>query len=181
MSPDARRQFRKSIEDMTGSWLWELANHIQNRVPDPVDYLEMRRKTFGSDLAMSLSRIAFGDGIPSEVFATRPMRNLANSAADYGSLTNDIFSYRKEIEFEGELHNGVLVVQRFLDCDPQRAIDIVNDLMTSRMRQFERIVACELPLPWAMISCSTPIPATNWQHTWEDCRSGWRVVSDGMY
>ena len=166
---------------MTGSWLWELANHIQNRVPDPVDYLEMRRKTFGSDLAMSLSRIAFGDGIPSEVFATRPMRNLANSAADYGSLTNDIFSYRKEIEFEGELHNGVLVVQRFLDCDPQRAIDIVNDLMTSRMRQFERIVACELPLPWAMISCSTPIPATNWQHTWEDCRSGWRVVSDGMY
>ena len=42
---------------MTESWLWELANQIQNRIPDPVDYVEMRRKTFGSDLTMSLSRL----------------------------------------------------------------------------------------------------------------------------
>ena len=30
---------------------------------------------------------------------------------------NDVFSYQKEIEFEGEVHNGVLVVQTFFDCD----------------------------------------------------------------
>jgi len=39
----------------------------------------------------------------------------------------------------------VLVVQKFLDCGLREAVDIVNDLMTSRMRQFERIVAIELP------------------------------------
>ncbi|MEH1935111.1 MAG: family 2 encapsulin nanocompartment cargo protein terpene cyclase [Nostoc sp.] len=145
MSANARRQFRRAVEDMTESWLWELANQIQNRIPDPVDYVEMRRKTFGSDLTMSLSRLAQGDEIPPEIYRTRPMRGLDNSAADFACLTNDIFSYQKEIEFEGELNNGVLVVQQFLNCDLPQAVEVVNDLMTSRMRQFEHIVATELP------------------------------------
>ena len=144
-SASGRRQFRRAVQDMTESWLWELANLIQNRIPDPVDYVEMRRKTFGADLTMSLSRLAQGDGIPPEIFRTRPMRGLENSAADYACLTNDIFSYQKEIEFEGELNNGVLVVQRFLDLDAPQAVEVVNDLMTARMRQFEHTVATELP------------------------------------
>jgi germacradienol/geosmin synthase len=142
---NARRQFRKAILDMTESWLWELANHIQNRIPDPVDYIEMRRKTFGSELTMSLSRLALGEEIPPEIYRTRTMRGLDNSAADYACLTNDVFSFQKEIEFEGELHNGVLVVQRFLECDLPRAVEVVRDLMTARMQQFEHIVATELP------------------------------------
>lgn len=146
MSLDQRRQFRQGVEEMTTSWLWELANHIQHRVPDPVDYVEMRRKTFGSDLTMSLARITQAGEIPREIFRTRAMRGLENSAADYACLTNDIFSYQKEIEFEGELHNGVLVVQKFLGIERQRAVAVVNDLMTSRVRQFEHIIATELPL-----------------------------------
>ncbi len=42
---------------MTTSWLWELLDQIQHRIPDPVDYVEMRRKTFGSDFIMNLGRI----------------------------------------------------------------------------------------------------------------------------
>ncbi|PTL82888.1 family 2 encapsulin nanocompartment cargo protein terpene cyclase [Vitiosangium sp. GDMCC 1.1324] len=145
MTERARRQFRRAIQDMTESWLWELANQMQNRIPDPVDYVEMRRKTFGSDLTMSLSRLSHGVDLPPELFQTRPMRGLENSAADYACLTNDVFSYQKEIEFEGELNNGVLVIQRFLDLDVPRAVEVVNDLMTARMKQFEHIVATELP------------------------------------
>ncbi len=146
MSATARGEFRRAIEDMTESWLWELANLIQNRIPDPIDYVEMRRKTFGSDLTMSLSRLAQGDEIPQDIYRTRPMRGLDNSAADFACLTNDIFSFQKEIEFEGELNNGVLVVQRFLNCDVPQAVEVVNNLMTSRARQFEHIVATELPV-----------------------------------
>jgi germacradienol/geosmin synthase len=146
LSQRARSLFRRAIQDMTESWLWELANQLQNRIPDPVDYVEMRRKTFGSDLTMSLSRLAHGGAIPPEILHTRPIRGLENSAADYACLTNDIFSYQKEIEFEGELNNGVLVVQRFLDVDAPRAVEIINDLMTARMQQFEHTVATELPV-----------------------------------
>jgi germacradienol/geosmin synthase len=146
MSIDQRRQFRQAVERMTASWLWELANHIQHRIPDPVDYVEMRRKTFGSDFTKSLARITKAGKIPPELFDTRAMRGLENSAADYACLTNDIFSYQKEIEFEGELNNGVLVVQKFLDIDRQQAVAVVGDLMTSRIQQFEHIIATELPL-----------------------------------
>lgn len=145
MEVPARWQFRHAIEIMTESWLWELANHIQHRIPDPVDYLEMRRRTFGSDLTMSLARLGHGEGVPPEIFQTRPMRGLENSAADFACLTNDLFSYQKEIEYEGELHNGVLVIQHFLDCDRERAVAVTNDLMAARMAQFQRIATEELP------------------------------------
>ena len=145
MSTDAQHQFRESIQEMIGSWLWELANQIQNRVPDPVDYIEMRRETVGASITRSLSQIELGDDLPAEIYCSRPMVNLANSAYDYSGLTNDLFSYRKEIEFDGETHNCVLVIQKFLNCGAQRALDMVNDLMAARMRQFQRIVTLELP------------------------------------
>lgn len=146
MTVEARRTFRTAIETMTESWLWELSNQIQHRIPDPVDYIEMRRKTFGSDLTMSLCRLAHGRRVPPQIYRTRPIRALENSAADYACLLNDVFSYQKEIQFEGEFHNCVLVVQNFLDCDLGRALGVVNDLMTARMCQFQRVVAVEMPV-----------------------------------
>lgn len=146
LPPAARVTLRKAIIDMTESWLWELANQIQNRIPDPVDYIEMRRKTFGADLTKGLSRMALDATLPEAIFRTRPIVNLENAVADYAGITNDVFSYQKEIEFEGEIHNCVLVVERFLDLDSASAVAVVNELMTGRMREIEHIVAVELPV-----------------------------------
>jgi len=146
MTAAGRADLRRANEDMFEGCLWELANQIQNRIPDPVDYLEMRRKTFGSDLTMSLARLRHGERVPPEVFRSGAMQSLENSASDYACLLNDLFSYQKELEFEGELHNGVLVVQNFLDCDRPAALHITADLMNSRMRQFQHVVDAELPV-----------------------------------
>ncbi|MFH8557169.1 germacradienol/geosmin synthase [Streptomyces celluloflavus] len=146
MSPDARRAFRTAIESMTSSWLWELDNQAQHRIPDPVDYIEMRRSTFGSELTMSLSRIGHGRQVPPEIYRTGPMRSLENAAADYACLLNDVFSYQKEIEYEGEVHNGILVVQNFFHCDYPTALAIIHDLMTSRMSEFQHVAAHQLPV-----------------------------------
>ncbi|WP_255215937.1 germacradienol/geosmin synthase [Pseudenhygromyxa sp. WMMC2535] len=142
----ARKWFRAGVEAMTESWLWELLAGIQRRIPDPIDYMEMRRKTFGSDLTMNLARVTKGRRIPLAVFRTRSMRELEDSAADYACLTNDVFSYQKEIEFESELCNGVLVARRFLATDSAQAVLVVRDLMTARLEQFEHIIATELPV-----------------------------------
>jgi germacradienol/geosmin synthase len=144
MSADARRQFRLAVEDMTGSWLWELANEIQHRIPDPVDFFEMRRSTFGANLTISLRRLTPGREMAPEISGTRPLRRLVSAASDCGCLINDIYSYRKEIEIEGALNNAVLVMQNFLDVDAQRGCEVVADLIASRVRQFEHIVATEL-------------------------------------
>jgi len=146
MPSDGRGEFRLAIATMLQSWLWELQNHIQHRIPDPVDYVEMRRKTFGSDLTMSLARLRQGERLSRDLYQTRPMRALDNSASDFVCLLNDIFSYQKEIEFEGELNNMVLVVQQFLDVDKQHAVAVVNDLMTARIRQFQHTADVELPI-----------------------------------
>ncbi|QYC45682.1 Germacradienol/geosmin synthase [Nonomuraea coxensis DSM 45129] len=141
-----RRKLRESVEKMCQGWLWELAGEVAQHVPDPVDYLEMRRLTFGSDLTMSLCRLRHDRGVPDDVYASGPMRALENAMMDAGCLLNDIFSYQKEIEFGGEVHNCVLVVRSFFDCDYPAALRIVTDLLAARVRQFEHIVANELPI-----------------------------------
>ena len=146
MDDVGRRAFRKSVEDMTASWLWELANQAQHRIPDPVDYVEMRRMTFGSDLTMSLCRIGHGRKVPREIYESGPLRSLENAAADYAALLNDLFSYQKEIEYEGEVHNGVLVVQNFFGVDYPTGMSILYDLMKSRLRQFLHVAENELPV-----------------------------------
>ncbi|MEU0835309.1 germacradienol/geosmin synthase [Streptomyces sp. NPDC005969] len=146
MDDSARRAFRTAVESMTASWLWELANQAQNRIPDPVDYIEMRRLTFGSDLTMSLSRLGHGRKLQEEIYRSGPLRSLENAAADYACLLNDLFSYQKEIEYEGEVHNGVLVVQNFFGVDYPTGMAIVHDLMDSRLRQFLHVAEQELPL-----------------------------------
>ncbi|KJK36320.1 Geosmin synthase [Streptomyces variegatus] len=146
MTPEARRTLKDAIDVMTESWVWELSNQLQNRVPDPVDYLEMRRATFGSDLTLSLCRMGHGPAVPPEVYRSGPVRSLENAAMDFACLVNDVFSYQKEIEFEGEIHNAILVVQSFFGCDYPTGLGIVHDLMSQRMRQFEHVVEHELPI-----------------------------------
>ncbi|MEJ1105803.1 MULTISPECIES: terpene synthase family protein [unclassified Kribbella] len=145
MTTQERRAFRNAVDTMTDSWLWELTNLTQNRIPDPVDYIEMRRRTFGSELTMTLCRIGHGRRIPDDVYRSRPVQAMENAAADYACLLNDVFSYHKEIQYDGDFHNGILVVQNFLACDKDRAVAVVNDLMTARMKQFEQVVAVDLP------------------------------------
>ncbi|GGT58293.1 germacradienol/geosmin synthase Cyc2 [Streptomyces coeruleorubidus] len=146
MTPESRRTLKDAINVMTESWVWELSNQLQNRVPDPVDYLEMRRATFGSDLTLSLCRMGHGPAVPPEVYRSGPVRSLENAAMDFACLLNDVFSYQKEIEFEGEIHNAILVVQNFFGCDYPTGLGIVHDLMSQRMRQFEHVVEHELPI-----------------------------------
>ncbi|MFF7453005.1 germacradienol/geosmin synthase [Kitasatospora sp. NPDC008115] len=159
MAAEARGRLRAAVEKMTLSWIWELNNQVQNRIPDPVDYLEMRRSTFGSDLTMALSRLAHGNVVPGEVYASGPMRSLENAAADYACLMNDLFSYQKEIEFEGEVHNAVLVVQNFFNCDYPAAVRIVDDLMHARLDQFRHVVAEEFPVLFADFGLDGPARA----------------------
>jgi germacradienol/geosmin synthase len=149
MAPDARGKFATSVLDMTAGWLWEHANRAARRIPDPVDYVEMRRATFGTDMTMSLARLADADVVPAWVYDTRVLRELETAAADYACFVNDLFSYQKEIEFGGDFHNLVLVVERFLDVDRWAAAEIVARLMKARMEQFEHLVAAGLPALFA--------------------------------
>ena len=72
------------------------------------------------------------------------MQALIKTSLDWYTLVNDVFSYRKEMR-EGDMHNAVLVMRRFLDCGVPEAIARANDLATSRLHRFEDISTAELP------------------------------------
>ncbi|MFA7764308.1 terpene synthase family protein [Streptomyces sp. NRRL S-448] len=147
MSAGQRTEFRATLVSMLESWLWEVDNQIQNRIPDPVDYAEMRRHTFGSHLTMYLCRLGHqGRGIPEEIYASGTIRSLENAVADAACMINDIYSYQKEVEVEGEVHNYILVTRNFFDIDYPQALHICHELMTRRTEEFEHIVANQLPL-----------------------------------
>jgi len=146
MEADRKREFRTAVAQFIAACEWEMINHTLGRIPDPIDYVEMRRNTFGSDLTMALSRLAHGNPVPPQVYRTQTYANLENTAADFAVMLNDLFSYQKETQFEGEFHNSVRVMQNFFGCDRDRAVTIVHDLMTARLHQFERVVAQELPI-----------------------------------
>lgn len=147
MSAEQRAEFRATLVDMLESWLWEVDNQIQNRIPDPVDYAEMRRRTFGSHLTMYLCRLGHqGRGIPAGIYASGTIRSLENAVADAACLVNDIFSYQKEVEVEGEVHNYILVTRNFFDIGYAEALHICHALMTQRTEEFEHIAAHQLPL-----------------------------------
>ncbi|MGZ9934149.1 terpene synthase family protein [Streptomyces sp. NC-S4] len=147
MSAGQRAEFRATLVSMLESWVWEVDNQIGNRIPDPVDYAEMRRRTFGSHLTMYLCRLGHqGRGIPEEIYASGTIRSLENAVADAACLINDIYSYQKEVEVEGEVHNYLLVTRNFFDIDYPRALHICHELMTRRTEEFEHIVATQLPL-----------------------------------
>ncbi|WP_037576041.1 terpene synthase family protein [Phaeacidiphilus oryzae] len=146
MTPENRRDFRATVDLMLDSWLWELSNLAQRRIPDPVDYVETRRLTFGSPMTMALARIGHGRRLPERLLTSGPMRAAENAASDYACLLNDLYSYRKEIQYEGEFHNIVPVARSFFDWDAERAIALGADLAAARMREFQRLTDHELPV-----------------------------------
>ena len=157
MTVAAREGFRTAITSMTDSWLWELLNQAADRIPDPVDYVEMRRRTFGSDLTVGLAQFSMSvAGVPPEIYQTRIMHELVTAAMDYGAFTNDMFSYQKEVQFEGEFHNIVVVIENFLDVDRWEAAEIAVRLMNERMHQFEHLAAEGLPALFAEYALDEP-------------------------
>ncbi|MDT0478441.1 germacradienol/geosmin synthase, partial [Streptomyces sp. DSM 41014] len=108
------------------------------------EYIEMRRKVGGAPWSAGLVEYAAGAEVPAEVAGSRPLRVLRDAFSDGVHLRNDLFSYQREVEEEGENSNGVLVLERFLGCSTQEAAEAVNDLLTSRLHQFENTALTEL-------------------------------------
>jgi len=148
MTEQSRACLRHAVVEMAEGWVWELDNHALNKVPDPVDFMEMRRRLFGHEVTAALADIRRGDVVPGELAQHEAIASLENSATDYVCMINDVFSYQKEVEFEGEVHNLLVVVQNFFDCGYDEALGIVEDLMRLRLEQFQRAADVELPLAY---------------------------------
>jgi len=143
-SVDWRLRFSQSTKNLLEESLWELANINQNRVSNPIEYIEMRRKVGGAPWSADLVEHAVFVEVPATIAATRPMRVLKDTFADGVHLRNDLFSYQREVEDEGENANCVLVLERSLKVSTQEAANLTNELLSSRLYQFDNTAITEL-------------------------------------
>ncbi|MCH6163204.1 hypothetical protein MMA15_23270 [Streptomyces sp. M600PL45_2] len=145
MDADWRERFTADTLDLLEESIWELSNIDEGRVPNPVEYIQTRRRVGGAPWSAGLVEYAMHAPIPRQVSRTRPLAVLKDAFSDGVHLRNDIFSYQRESEEEGEINNAVLVLHHFLGCGLQEAAERVNDLITSRLHQFEHTALAELP------------------------------------
>ncbi len=141
-----RRRFSQSTKNLLDESDWELRNINADRVANPIEYIEMRRKVGGAPWSAHLVEHANFVEVPDRISDSRPLRVLKESFADAVHLRNDLFSYDREVNEEGELSNCVLVLERFLGIDTQAAADLTNEVLTSRIHQFENTALTELPI-----------------------------------
>ncbi|WP_066361753.1 terpene synthase family protein [Herbidospora mongoliensis] len=147
--PGTTQEWRRRFGDNTFAQMddafWELGNLAAGRVPNPIDYLERRRGAGAGRWVADLIELVNGTPLPDHVWASRPVQVMRDTFTDAQVLLNDVFSYQRETEVEGEIHNFVLVLREFLGMTPQEAADTTNDLLTSRLLQFESTLLTELP------------------------------------
>ncbi len=137
MSADWRERFVVSTHNLMVESMWELENIDRGRVANPIEYVQMRRRVGGAPWSANLVEFAAGAEVPAHLAATRPLQVLCDTFSDAVHLRNDLFSYQREVAEEGENSNAVLVLERFLGIPTQEAAERVNDLLTSRLQQFE--------------------------------------------
>ena len=181
-SRDWRERFHAVTRHLLEESLWELANIRQSRVSNPIEYIEMRRKVGGAPWSAGLVEHAAGVEIPPELAGTRPLRVLRDTFSDGVHLRNDLFSYQREVQQEGENANCVLVVERFFGVETQRAAEITNDLLTSRVQQFENTALVELPLLFAEHGTDPAGQAAVWAYVkglqdWQSGGHEWHMRS----
>jgi germacradienol/geosmin synthase len=73
MSAAWQARFAESTHHLLVESLWELANINGQRIPNPVEYVEMRRKVGGAPWSADLVEFAVGAEVPAQIAASRPM------------------------------------------------------------------------------------------------------------
>ena len=145
MSASWQDRFRTSTHNLMVESMWELDNIDIGRIANPVEYMQMRRRVGGAPWSANLVEFAAHAELPGRLARTRQLQVLTDTFADAVHLRNDLFSYQREVQEEGENSNAVLVFEKFLDIPTQEAAELVNDLLTSRLQQFEHTALAEVP------------------------------------
>jgi len=150
MSDGWRQRFITSTHNLMIESMWELNNINIGRIANPIEYVQMRRRVGGAPWSANLVEFASDAEIPDRLAHTRSLEVMSDTFSDGVHLRNDLFSYQREVQEEGENSNAVLVFERFFDCSTQEAAELVNDLLTSRVQQFENTALTEIPALFAL-------------------------------
>ncbi|KAH8425227.1 uncharacterized protein LDX57_002985 [Aspergillus melleus] len=127
---------RTHWENLFDGFQQEAENNASGSVPEFTEYLELRRAAGGVEICLDWAE-AIGDfEVPSSVHKDPNFLQLREDADDVVSMTNDIFSVRKEYK-GGNTDNVVFVLAKQKQCTWEQAIEIAQGLITETVAHFQ--------------------------------------------
>ncbi|NNM67696.1 MAG: germacradienol/geosmin synthase, partial [Spirochaetales bacterium] len=120
---DWRQRIFSDTKRLLDAFLWEFDNKNSGRIANPAEYIAMRRQVGAALWSADLVEHALSVVLPERIFLSRPIQTLRACFADAVHLRNDIFSYHREVQIQGELTNSVLAMEKFLKVDSQTAMN----------------------------------------------------------
>ena len=139
-----RDMLSAQIDYIDGQY-WELECMSSEWVPDPAEYLVRRRASYGGAVGICLAERAAKAEVPPRVRCSRPFRALMDAWTDIQTLHNDVRSYRREIEQEGETCNSVLAFATLLTISADEAATVVTRLRAARLSEYMHLDSTGLP------------------------------------
>ncbi|MGW6795228.1 terpene synthase family protein [Streptomyces chartreusis] len=140
-----RREFSQAIHDFINGAALELENICDDRVPDLIDFIGLRRRTFAGGTGACFAAMSTGSEIPEALRETDVVTSLLDAFIDIMALGNEAVSYEMEINDEGEINNLMLVLREISGGDLEQAHKIATDLIYDRIAHFDHLVEVKLP------------------------------------
>ncbi|MFE0475052.1 hypothetical protein ACFW2V_25950 [Streptomyces sp. NPDC058947] len=140
-----RREFSQAIHAFITGAALELENICDDRVPDLIDFIRLRRQTFAGGTGACFAAMSTGAEIPEALRETEVVASLLDAFIDVMALGNEAVSYDMEINEEGEINNLMLVLRGVFGGGLDQAHKIATDIIADRVAHFDHSVEVKLP------------------------------------
>lgn len=144
-SPAWRCRMASAIRRLMYGQVWEAANLSQDGPIDPVEALDMRRKSGMHDFTIALLEHAGGLALPERFIHSLAYESVSYACVDATAIQNDFTSFARE-RAHGELRSNMIeVVRCFLGLSLEVAADLWNHVLTMRVQTMEYAINTSVP------------------------------------
>lgn len=115
---------------------WKTSFGISDYYPSVEDFILIRRQTSGMYPMINMLEFAYDRYLPVHLYTLPSVQGALETLVDIGGLSNEIFSYPKEVMEQGAKMNFISVIQQSYQCDLMTAIYEAIEYVNQRSREF---------------------------------------------
>ncbi|KAI1795405.1 terpenoid synthase [Ganoderma leucocontextum] len=142
-SPGACNRFFRAVESWMNSQVEQARNRATDEIPSVEEFIILRRRTIGGPIVEAMVEYSLDLQIPEHVWDHPILQEMSKAVIDIMTWPNDLCSFNKE-QADGDFQNLVFCIMIEHDCDLQTAVDVLTDMLSQRVVDYERYRA-QLP------------------------------------
>ncbi|KAG6549270.1 hypothetical protein Mapa_009256 [Marchantia paleacea] len=134
------------IQNILLAFVGETKSRVSEVYPTTLaDYTHFRTLSVGVQGLIGLTDLFIDSRqwpqIPNDVFYGTNMHGLVDASCDVVAWTNDMYSFRKEVEMRGDHLNLIFVISQEFGCSYAEAMNRAKEMIQCRINDFETTAA----------------------------------------